>query len=256
MHVFNMKDKNLTWYNRNYYFAGTLFFVLLNILIFKLLGPNWNFELYDTTASWEDFSFINCLTIGFAALSHASWRHVLINMLFFTLIGIYLERKMGTLSYVTLVVTLIFTVPALASHVKGDISHHGFSGVISALVGINLMDCIFSLFRKQKDITNIIFAVVTVVSSLLFCSGIGGKSFSRFNPIYFGHNLIHNMAHYTAFFWGILIYLVYKVISLCNAKQTVTINEMVKEKQEKPKKQVKKVKKVNTKGKNKNNAHM
>ena len=146
MEIVNVKDKKLTWYNRNYYFLGTIFFVLLNILLFKLCGAGWNFKLFDHTAQWGDFSVMNMLTIGFAALSHESWRHVILNMLFFSFLGVYLERKMGTLAFVALVVTSIFTVPALASHVQNSIFHHGFSGVIAALFGIILMDCIFCLF--------------------------------------------------------------------------------------------------------------
>lgn len=41
MKFFDDKSKNLKWYNRNYFYIGTIIVIVLNILLFAILGNDY-----------------------------------------------------------------------------------------------------------------------------------------------------------------------------------------------------------------------
>ena len=213
------KNKTVRWYNRNYFYAGTILLILVNVILFWQLGNGWCFKLYDANANWGDFRFINFLNIAFTSLSHSSWEHVLGNIINLLVVGLYLERKYGTFNFLFLNVLLIFTVGALASHVFGNVNHHGYSGVNWALYGIIITDYIFSFKKERRNLTNIILGAVVLVYIYLFSMCYGGNAF--IDVTYYPANLIHNMGHWSALFWGLLFGLFYQlnITYFINAKK-------------------------------------
>lgn len=215
-------NKEVKWYNRNYCYATTILLILVNIIIFACLGSEWNFRLYDETAGWGDFSFINLLSIMFASLSHGDWEHVLLNMLCFAIIGFALERKYGSFYFLFLILIFAFTAPAMASHVRGNSYHHGFSGVNYALYGFTIVDFVFMFFKEKKNKTNLIIGIVTMVAIYIMMS-----CTSAVDSFFVGYpyDLIHNMAHYTGFFVGLLLGAFLQLFGRKNRKEKIHINK-------------------------------
>ena len=52
------KSKTVTWLNRNYFFAITVFIVLLNIIIYAVHGSNTG-NFAETPPHWGEFSVAN-----------------------------------------------------------------------------------------------------------------------------------------------------------------------------------------------------
>lgn len=201
-------DRETHWYNRNYLFAGTILIIIANIVLYWAMGTIWQKELIDTTAKWEDFSFINLMTIFFTAFSHLNWQHVLLNMLCFAFVGFYLERRYGTFALLFLVTIFAFTAPAMATHVRGNTNHCGFSGVIFATYAYVFIDFIFFLIRREKNITNLIIGIIVVLYSYIAMSCVSGDTGLVFK--WWPYDLVHNMAHYTGFLIGILVALFFQ----------------------------------------------
>ena len=220
MKFFDDKHKEVHWYNRNWFFATTILIVVINIVLYATLGPMWQRDrLYDSTAVWEDFEMGNVLSIFGAAFSHANWAHVLLNMMCFAVVGFYLERRYGSLCLLLLVVVFAFTAPAMASHVKGNINHHGFSGVLFALYGFFFVDFVIFLvsLRKKKSLTTLIIGICVALFIYISMCFIRVDSTLKF----FGwpYDLVHNMAHYTGFLIGLLVALLFFVCAKFQLKK-------------------------------------
>lgn len=220
MKFFDDKHKEVHWYNRNWFFATTILIVVINIVLYATLGPMWQRDrLYDSTAVWEDFEMGNVLSIFGAAFAHLSWQHVLLNMLSFVVLGFYLERRYGSLCLFVLIFVFAFTAPAMASHVRGNINHCGFSGVIFALYAFFFVDFVVFLvsLRKKKSLTTLIIGICVAVYSYISMSikTIDGKM------KFFGwpYDLVHNMAHYTGFLIGLLVALLFFVCAKFQLKK-------------------------------------
>lgn len=204
MKFVDVSTKKVNWKNRNYLFAGTILVIAINIIIYATCGGDWNFKLFDNSAQWEDFSIMNFLTIMFAAFSHSSWMHVLLNMLCFAFVGFYVERKYGTFGLLLFVLLFSFTAPALASHVKGNVNHHGFSGVIFAFHGFVIIDFISMYFRKNKKMMEIIIGIIIVVAIYVMMS-FATNNEGTLMFLGYPYDLVHNMAHYSGFFLGMIL---------------------------------------------------
>ena len=86
MKFFDDKSKDLKWHNRNYFYIGTIMIVLINVLLFVVLGNSWDSSIIsvDNLGHWEDpFYFNSTIASFFNAFSHANLQHVLLNMLCF-----------------------------------------------------------------------------------------------------------------------------------------------------------------------------
>ena len=208
MRFIDDKGKKLNWHNRNYFYAGTIFLVLLNVILFATLGNRWNFDLYNENVQWTEFSVTNIFTIMFAALSHASWSHVCGNIIGLAVVGLYLERKMGTFNFLFLHILLMFIAPAMTSHVKGNIHHHGYSGVNFATYAFLIIDFFFSLKKEKRNWTNIILGILAFIYIYVFSMSWAGGAF--IDVTYYPKNLIENIGHYTGFLAGILVGLFYQ----------------------------------------------
>ena len=210
MKFFDDKSKIVTKWNRNYFYVGTIFLIAVNFIIFFVLKQDLH-NIYNSSAAWGDFAPINILNAMFGAITHWDFDHVLGNMINLAVISIYLERKLGTFKYLYLNIILMFLCVGLTSHVRGDINHAGYSGVNFALYAFIIIDFIFSLKKDKRNLTNIILGVIVILYAYIFSMSWGGGGF--IDVASYPYNLIHNMAHYTGFFVGILVGLFYQIVS-------------------------------------------
>ena len=213
------KSKRTRWYNRNYLFIATILIITANILLYYFLGHDWNNKLYNAEAKWEDFSILNVLHIAFCALEHADWKHVIMNMVSLFILGLYLERKHGSLKFLLINIFFMLTAPAMASHVKGNIAHHGYSGVIYALIGFMIIDYLFSFRKNKRNSGSIIIGAIAIAYFVISNSfGMEENWVIYFDSLFNG--LLHNMAHYTGFIEGLIFGLIYHILMMGSEHQT------------------------------------
>lgn len=92
MKILNDNEKTLHWWNRNWFFLGTIAIILVNIVLFAILGSNWapnpqsqiSYSVLNFDNIWVNF--LNCF-------EHSNWQHCLLNMLCFFVVGTCIERK-------------------------------------------------------------------------------------------------------------------------------------------------------------------
>ncbi len=164
MKFINDRNKKLTWWNKNYYFAATITVVVINIALFMFLGSSWerfigidriNNEIY--VIKWDYVLFFDNIIRNFLnCYSHSNWQHVLLNMLCFAVYGVYLERKHGTLYFLLLIVSMSFIASFAVSANYLSVNCHGFSGVNYGFYAFVIIDYIFSFFKGKTNASNII----------------------------------------------------------------------------------------------------
>lgn len=217
MKFFDDKNKNVNWWNRNYFFAGTIFISVLFIVIFAIWG-NWGENLLSEMKNEEQN--LNILVRYFYSLclhyNFSNWRTLLFNILGLVVSGFYLERKTGSLNFILLVIGL----GALCS--TTDIFPDLYRSISSSfewfvLSGYILIDYTFSLFQKNKNITNTIIGAVCI--ALLYIrlgfydiSG-GGIGFSLYP-----HQILDVVSHFAIFMTGIIVSLIVQIAKFSYAK--------------------------------------
>ena len=224
MKFFDDKNKNLKWYNRNYFYIGTIMIVLINVLLFVVLGNSWDSSIIsvDNFGHWEDpFYFNSTIASFFNAFSHANLQHVLLNMLCFAVCGIYLERKTGTLGILGFVVFSAYISGIAVTCNDLSVAWHGFSGVNFFLYAYIIFDFFFSFRKDKKNRTNIILGSIVLLFiyvAMCFSEGVSGFGFKIYP-----YDLIYNMGHYSSFLMGCAVSLFKNIVEI-SAKKSVKNN--------------------------------
>ena len=198
------KCKNLTKWNKNYFYLGTILFIVLNIALFGLLGSGWSVKIFDTSANYDNFKILNFLNGFLGSIDHVSWQHVLLNMACFAIVGIYLERKYGTINFLLLVFYISFFSRMANMLILQHCSKfsHGFSAGNYALYAIMFIDYIFSFSKSRRNITNIILGALVILAIYLCMCFSGGTT--GFNFEYWPYDFITNSWHWSGFLTGVL----------------------------------------------------
>ena len=197
MRFFNDKNKNLKWWNRNYLYIGTIIVIAVNILLFWRCGDSWETEkvVLDGMWHWTDRFYFEPTKLTFLnAFSHSNWQHVLLNMLSFTLCGIYLERKMGTFGILGLVAFGAYVSGVAITANDLSVFWHGFSGVNYFLYAYVLFDYVFSFSKHKRNTTNIILGAIVLAFIYVAMCFNGGVEAIKFEI--YPHDLMYNCAHY------------------------------------------------------------
>lgn len=195
------------WYSKDYFFAGTLFFIILCVVVYAF-APNWQHNINESTGNWEKPLYLWSMLRSIAnAFNHTSWQHLLLNMLVFFVCGLYLERKTGTLYFVVIVLGLSFVTSMAIT--ANNLSTHwaGFSGINYGLFAYVIINYIFSFKKSHRNTTNIVLGAITLVFIYLFMcfkDNTAGVETMTWYP----HGLIYNLSHYTAFLSGIVFGLI------------------------------------------------
>ena len=197
----NDQNKRLTRLNKNYFFAATLLTVFVNFFLFFF--PVVHPSLTDARPDWNTFSVANLFQALLSAYTHAGSQHCALNMLCFLIAGAYLERKQGSLRFLSFVIVLSFFAEFATSTNYISLKHVGFSSVNYALYGYIIIDYIFLLFRKEKrGIFNVVAGAV-ILGLIYFAMCFSGGT-SQISFAWYPYDLLHNIGHASGFFVGIL----------------------------------------------------
>ncbi|MDE6200805.1 MAG: rhomboid family intramembrane serine protease [Clostridiales bacterium] len=201
--IINNNRKDLKWWQHNWVFATTVFFVLLCIIIHSTQG-DLGIDI-DFNNHWHDcLYFKGLLRVFLSSFFHANWQHVLLNMLCFFICGIYLERKIGSIYFLLLILAFSLFGNSAVSANHGSLWFRGFSGVNYAIYAYILVDYLFCVIPKTKrNKLNIIYGGVMlglIYFAACFNGGTQKVSFS-----WYPYDAMHNLAHYTSYFAGLII---------------------------------------------------
>lgn len=219
MKFIDSPKKRLTWYSRNYFYVTTVAVVLTNILLYALLGGDWEEAYGNASVSWENsFDFGRIWRCFLCNFSHANWQHALLNMLCFLVAGLYLERKTGSLGLLGLVLSLAVFQSCVCAAAKGSLRFHGFSGVNYALYAYVIIDYLFSLTKSRRNKTDLIFGGIVIALIYFAMCFSGGTSTVSFAP--YPYDLLHNLGHGTGFFTGTIVALLVQIPLTLAHKET------------------------------------
>lgn len=214
----NNGREDLRLWQKNWFFAATLFVVVLNIVLFAALGGKWHIDtdnlysasdnaqgLYGVKSHWNDcLYFKSLLQVFLSAFSHFNWQHTLLNMLCFLVCGIYLERKIGSVKLVSLVACFAFFCNSAVAANNDSINFYGFSCVNYAIYAYILVDYIFcALSKNTRNKLNVIYGGIMlglIYFSACFNGGTQNVSFT-----WYPYDAFHNLGHYTGYFTGLII---------------------------------------------------
>ena len=112
--ILNDRSRKVTLVNMNWFFVVTLAVVIFNIVRHTLpegAAPT------NESPEWNSFSLENLFIALSRSYMHSNWQHCLLNMLCFSVAGVYIERKKGSLGMLLLVFTMsLFTAFATAAN--------------------------------------------------------------------------------------------------------------------------------------------
>ena len=115
MKFVDIENKKVSKWNKNYFWCVSVVYIILNITIFAVFKNNnilWEFE----HVKWKVFNGFKDLFISIGNLyTHGDWGHVLANMLAFSIGGFYIERKIGSLKFVGLILAFSILSSPLVS---------------------------------------------------------------------------------------------------------------------------------------------
>jgi len=217
MKFFDTKAKNPTWYNRNYFYIGTILIIVTQILLFAFFGSS----LASSTPAhvhWEDtFNFANLYILIGNCLGHSSWMHVLMNMLCLTISGLYIERKTGSINFVLIIFVLIVFNSIGTTAINNSFAWIGFSGVNYSLHAFVIVDYLFSLRKKDRNKFDLIFGGIILLLSYCFMSGTSDDSGIKF--VGYPVGLLFHNGHADGFVIGIIITLLIHITKLNVSQQ-------------------------------------
>lgn len=234
----NNDYENEFCFARNYFFAGTVFIILINILLFAIGGSGWtpihNFNsVFGVSANhWKDVFYFNSLICAFCnSFAHFNWQHTLLNMLCFFACGLYLERKAGSIKFVLLVLAMAFFTSATVSANDLSVSWQGFSGVNYGLYAFIIVDYLFSLQKTKRTKFNLFFGgVILALIYLAMCFDGGTVSFGfKWYP----YDLMNNLGHYSGALAGLVLGLAIQVAQIRGITEFKGKNEKINKKQKK-----------------------
>ena len=210
--------KKLYWWNRNYFFVTTVLIVVLNIILYGALGNNR--EIFaNAEMGWLDskaFNFDNLVLHFISSFLHVNWQHCLLNMLCFFIVGIYLERKKGTIPLLLLLFAItFFTSTAMAAN--GMMFAYGFSGVNYGLYAYVIVDYCF-MFRRDKLTKFNIISGAVLLGLIYFAMCFSGGT-TKFTFTWYPYDLATNIWHYSSFAAVIIFGLVIQVVKIIHEKQ-------------------------------------
>ncbi len=213
------KKKQLKWYNRNYFFTGTIIFIAISILIFVIWG-----NISVNTNSWFNNSSFHKIIAGtfFGDFAHSNWEHILLNMVSLLPCAIYIERKYGTFAFLGLTLALSFVGSImLVVLLNPTICWTGSSIIWFAMVGFVLVDWAISFIYNRNKTNIILGAVVLIIEYLRLCffDKTGGGIGFGIKPVILLQDL-HLQAFYGGLILGCLVGMIEVIIYFARKKKS------------------------------------
>ena len=219
MKIIDDETKKLHWWNRNYFFAGTVFVVLLNIIIYAA-DPDFNvYYAWRVDSHWTSvLSFGNLFKQFVSAFMHFNWQHVLLNMLCFLICGAWLERRKGSLPLLGRVFVMAWIAETCVGANDLSTSSFGYSGVNYAFYAYAIIDyCFLFIRRSTRTKFNIISGAVLMALIYFAACFSGGTSAVTFE--WYPYDFMHNMGHYSAFLGGAILAITVQLVKLIAVKE-------------------------------------
>lgn len=221
----NDNHKNKNWFVQNYLFAGTFFIIFVNLLLYTVGGSFGSFRSVveiDNLQHWTSVLYFNHIARSFLnSFAHLNLQHALLNMLCFSVCGLYLERKKGSIKFVLLILALAFFTSTAISANYNSVNWTGFSGVNYGLYFYILTDYLFSFQKSKRKWHNIIIGAVALALIYIFTCFSGGVSSFSFKI--YPYDLITNLGHYSAALTGLIVGLMIKITHLKTDKNSNVI---------------------------------
>ena len=220
MKIIDDKSKKTTWYNRNYFFAGTLIIIAVNILLFHFLGYKWTHDFAvingDQTPVWDRLLFFDNVIRQFMnSFAHLDWSHVIWNMVIMLVLGLYIERKTGTFGFLLLELVMALFTSWIVGAGRMGVNWVGHSCICYGFDAYVIVDYCFSFQKNKRNMFNTIFGAV--VLGIVVVSFFWGD----FPRIYPG-KLVNNLGHYTGFVAGLVFSLTLQLTDLFVRKRTLS----------------------------------
>lgn len=197
------ESRKLYWWNRNYFFAGTVCVVLINLIV-QACGSdlNWFHMLMIENSSWNSVLSFKNLWLNFvSAFMHLSWQHTLLNMICFLICGAWLERRKGTFPLLGLVVLMAFVTENVVSGNSLSLTSFGYSAVNYGFYAYAMIDYIVLLCKKEtRTKLNVISGAILMGFIYFAACFSGGTSAVSFE--WYPNDFMHNMGHYSGFLAG------------------------------------------------------
>jgi len=193
---------------KNFYFISTLFFVLF-IFIMHAFGPMRPTGQIEYARSFLQVLRIN-LELLHRSFSHLGTQHALLNMLCFFVVGLYLERKMGSLRLFLSVIGIAI-ITAWASMIWSR-NWVGFSLVNFAFYAIVIVDYVFVVLNKKRTKQQVIFGGVVV--ALIYWAMCFSGGTTAFTFEWYPYDLLNHGGHAVGFLAGFMLCLAYNIAEL------------------------------------------
>ena len=215
MKFVDTENKKVTSYNRNYFWTVSIIYIVLNITLFAIF-KNTNILWKYKDIRWNVFNGFKDLFISIGNLyTHNDWGHVLRNMFAFSISSFYIERKMGSLNFLGLLLILSITSSPLVSMYVGVV-WAGSSVIYFALWGYVIVDYLFNLSKNTRSKANLIIGGIAIVALYIgSCLTLNIVDTNIINPIH----LIYNAGHYFGFIIGIIVSLIINLTILQTKRQ-------------------------------------
>ena len=210
--------KKIYWWNRNYFFAGTVLVVLINILIHAIGWDEMKFYRWRGGDWTSELSFTTLVKLFVSAFLHFNWQHVLLNMLCFLICGAWIERRKGTLELLGLVFVMACVGGAFvgANHLSAN--SVGYSGVNYAFYAYAIIDyCVLMMRRETRTKINVISGAVLMGLIYFAACFAGGTETVTFR--WYPYDFMHNMGHYSAFLAGAILGITVQLVKLITLKE-------------------------------------
>jgi len=208
-------EKEKWWFSRNWFFVATIVLIVLMTTLHGTVGAAWDVR-GGGPGAWNarlNFSFI--YHSFFSSLLHLDWMHLVGNMITFVILGMYLERKFGSIKFFVFVLFMAFFSSIASTANSGSPFWTGFSGVNFAIKTFILLDFIAMLvflYKKKPTRSNLIWGIVAVSWIVITMSVQLEPSFTvRIYPF-------RNMGHYSGMLAGAMVYL---LVALFNIRKPV-----------------------------------
>lgn len=212
--ILNDNYVNKTWFAMNYFWVGTVAVILTCNILYIFGGNSWNPIKLTSNYNWTEGLNISALFYGFLnSFGHSNLQHTLLNMLCFLVIGIYLERKIGTIKLLLLVIGFAFLSTGIIAAISGGVGSIGYSGVNFAFYFYIIIDYIFVLCHENKRTKSAIILGLIMVAliylAMCFSGGTTGFGFE-----WYPWDLMHNMGHSGGAITGIIVGLIIHLVPL------------------------------------------
>ena len=205
----NKKEKN--WFNRNYFFAGTLLIILINVLVFAFVKKN---PAGDLNSDWDDtLNFSNITAAFISAFRHYDIGHILANMICFVIVGVYLERKLGSIKLFLLTIGMALLTATATSVTDLSVYWLGFSVVNYGLYAFVIIDYFFSLRKTKFEKQNVIFGAIVIAFIYFFMTNVSFE-LDDIRFTWYPNDLFTNSGHYTGFYFGALLTLLIELFQV------------------------------------------